>query len=1275
MTSSNSTINNLAEQLRWLLTTKPFVPCTAAPVRSTTTTGPENFDADEIESFVATALQENASNRATQRTRSAPDRSQDSGTSAAVEGGPQREEANMVRLRAAGESSTRARLVGQDGELKMGVTPRRTLELARSDGTPKSRMTSNTDIHSPIVSSSRQAVHTSRTMTTINSPDLELIDLTMDPRGVSTTASRKRKSNEMSRTVTPSRNKKRDTSSTEPDDGFTAIDAFTIPNEPPPPYSHSPRRVQSQTVILAIRSPSPVKVASFHVVPSTRKPEAFIDIHQPPPKAHMSSQSGHTGSSQSESRKRKAFMRVDSETSQAAMPLKRRVIPESDNESDEDVEVNTNSPGIIANSPIQVSDDATKTLQQPTETPFAPITEISNRELAVIDLFSRWTANDLDCELAVVDRVTESLRSQVTQHFNSGEPIPIELSTRQQNATKRRVVIESLKETLHKFARFEERKNGLKSLLDEAFANGLDFQDISAKNVALSNDIKSERIQAINKLRTCGLLTNSMQLTRPPSDRVNQAAVVQATQAETASYSRSHRQNYSTEVVEDRVKQTQHIQPSEYKTSTKSETWLPAEEIHFVSEVSERLNRSETMNHIPSQLKLNFQPTITRKEGKRPQQARFDDETDFDGMYEFPYEDEPGFEHMAEHNNPGDDFEYDDDDDEMLNQVGEQFESESHSHQTAHHNPRSMREPLRETNGNSNFRAQEFAYPTTKLTPGNPSSTHAIQPPKTKLQENPVGLEYPWSRDVKKVLLKNFKLTGFRPHQLESINATLAGKDCFVLMPTGGGKSLCYQLPAQVQTGKTRGVTIVISPLISLMEDQVAHLRKLSIQAFLVNSTSKPEQKSMIKAVLDNEPEPEKFITLLYVTPEMMSKNLSMVQTFRNLSARKKLARIVIDEAHCVSQWGHDFRPDYKELGSLRKQFAGVPVMALTATATENVKKDVVHQLHMEGCQMYKQSFNRPNLYYEVRPKRPKGVVVDIANLINEKFKNQCGIIYCLARSTCETLAKNLAEKHGISAHHYHAKLEPGEKSKIQADWQAGIHKVIVATIAFGMGIDKPDVRFVIHHSIPKSLEGYYQETGRAGRDGERSWCYLFYNGADFPQYKKMINDGDGSPEQKQRQLDMLKMVSQFVENKSDCRRQQVLLYFNESFNPADCHKACDNCNSTATFEVQDFSNYTRKALAVVRAFYSNTNPQAQGGATMPRLLEHFIGSKELSSKNGSDLPYFAAGSDLERENCERLFWKLLMIEALEEKNEPNRGGFMQSYIIVRLVALILVAI
>jgi bloom syndrome protein len=486
------------------------------------------------------------------------------------------------------------------------------------------------------------------------------------------------------------------------------------------------------------------------------------------------------------------------------------------------------------------------------------------------------------------------------------------------------------------------------------------------------------------------------------------------------------------------------------------------------------------------------------------------------------------------------------------------------------------------------------------------------------------------------------------------------------LMPTGGGKSLCYQLPALLTSGNTRGVTIVISPLLSLMEDQVMHLRELDVQAFLINSESSLDERNMILNAL-TESRVEEFIQLLYVTPEMLSRSPAITGAFQRLHARGRLARIVIDEAHCVSQWGHDFRPDYKQLGEVRQRFPGVPVMALTATATENVKVDVIHNLGMKGCEEYKQSFNRVNLSYEVRPKK-KGNVEDIAELIKTSYNGKCGIIYCLSRNKCETLAKQLQEKHKISAAHYHAAMEPAEKRKVQAEWQRGETHVIVATIAFGMGIDKPNVRFVIHQSIPKSLEGYYQETGRAGRDGLKSGCYLYWNFQDTTILKKMIDEGEGSYEQKERQRTMLRNVVQYCDNKSDCRRVQVLSYFSERFSVDGCKKTCDNCNSNSTFETHDFSQHAVSAVNLVSQLAQQKvkeYPVEYLKVTLLYCVEIFrgINSKKIKDAGHDQLREYSAGSDLGREDAERLFQLLLAEDALEEKNVVNKAGFASSYI------------
>ena len=540
---------------------------------------------------------------------------------------------------------------------------------------------------------------------------------------------------------------------------------------------------------------------------------------------------------------------------------------------------------------------------------------------------------------------------------------------------------------------------------------------------------------------------------------------------------------------------------------------------------------------------------------------------------------------------------------------------------------------------------------------GNASKPPQHKSPAHRHVSNASQMQFKWSADVKTGMRERFHLRGFRPNQLEAINATLSGKDAFVLMPTGGGKSLCYQLPSIVNSGKTRGVTIVISPLLSLMQDQVEHLQELKIQALVINSEVSAEHRRLVMDAL-REAKPEKYIQLLYITPEMISKSTTIVNALQSLQERRKLARIVIDEAHCVSQWGHDFRPDYKQLGEFRRKLHGVPVMALTATATENVKVDVIHNLSIKDCEVFTQSFNRPNLSYEVRKKESSAkALVEIENLINGQYRYQTGIIYCLSRQNCEDVARKLREKK-VQAHHYHAGMESAEKNEVQKQWQRGVFKVIVATIAFGMGIDKPDVRFVIHYTIPKSLEGYYQETGRAGRDGKRSGCYLFYGYGDTSTLKRMIDAGEGAWEQKERQRQMLRNIVQFCENRSDCRRVQVLNYFNESFDSKDCNDSCDNCTSSSQFESQDFTDFAVAAIDLVCSVQ-------RSNVTVLHCVDIFRGAKnkKIHDHGHEQVPNYGAGSSLDRGDAERLFYRLLSEDALVEDNAVNKGGFPIQYV------------
>ncbi|CAN4108121.1 unnamed protein product [Withania somnifera] len=450
--------------------------------------------------------------------------------------------------------------------------------------------------------------------------------------------------------------------------------------------------------------------------------------------------------------------------------------------------------------------------------------------------------------------------------------------------------------------------------------------------------------------------------------------------------------------------------------------------------------------------------------------------------------------------------------------------------------------------------------------------------------------EFPWTKKLEANNKKVFGNHSFRPNQREVINATMSGYDVFVLMPTGGGKSLTYQLPGLI----CPGITLVISPLVSLIQDQIMHLLQVNIPATYLSSNMEwPEQQEILRE-LNSDGCKYKF---LYVTPEKVAKSDILLRHLESLHARESLARIVIDEAHCVSQWGHDFRPDYQGLGILKKKFPTVPVLALTATATISVKEDVVQALGLANCIIFRQSFNRPNLRYTVIPKTKK-CLEDIGNFIQENHFDQCGIIYCLSRMDCERVAEKLQE-YGHKAAFYHGSMDGAQRANIQKQWSKDEINIICATVAFGMGINKPDVRFVIHHSLPKSIEGYHQECGRAGRDGLPSSCVLYYSYSDYIRVKHMISQGTveqsffGSGYGRSNVAasgriletnveNLLRMVS-YCENDVDCRRLLQLIHFGEKFESTNCRKTCDNCCKTQKCIEKDVTEVAKQLVELVK--------------------------------------------------------------------------------------------
>ena len=456
--------------------------------------------------------------------------------------------------------------------------------------------------------------------------------------------------------------------------------------------------------------------------------------------------------------------------------------------------------------------------------------------------------------------------------------------------------------------------------------------------------------------------------------------------------------------------------------------------------------------------------------------------------------------------------------------------------------------------------------------------------------------------NLTEILKKNFGFDTFKGDQEAVIKNLLDGNDTFVLMPTGGGKSLCYQLPSLIMDG----TAIVISPLIALMKNQVDAIRNLNevdgVAHFLNSSLTKQAIEGVKADVLSGKTK------LLYVAPESLTKE-DNVDFFKSI----KISFYAIDEAHCISEWGHDFRPEYRRIRPIINEIGPAPIIALTATATTKVRDDIKKSLGIQKAKDFKSSFNRPNLYYEVRPKT-KNIDKDIIKFIKSN-PGKSGIIYCLSRKKVEELAEIL-QANDIAAKPYHAGMDSAMRSQTQDDFIMEKIDVIVATIAFGMGIDKPDVRYVIHYEIPKSLEGYYQETGRAGRDGGEGQCIAFYNNKDLQKLEKFL---EGKPLAEQdigRQL--LKETTAYAES-SVCRRKLLLHYFGETYEVENCGN-CDNClNPKKQIEAQDMLELLLEAIIALKE-----NFKAEYG------IDVLVGKEtnDVLSHKHEELECFGSGSD-----------------------------------------------
>ncbi|MBK6814166.1 MAG: DNA helicase RecQ [Saprospiraceae bacterium] len=489
------------------------------------------------------------------------------------------------------------------------------------------------------------------------------------------------------------------------------------------------------------------------------------------------------------------------------------------------------------------------------------------------------------------------------------------------------------------------------------------------------------------------------------------------------------------------------------------------------------------------------------------------------------------------------------------------------------------------------------------------------------------------TEDLQSALQKHFGFNQFKGSQEDIIRNVLDGKDTFVIMPTGGGKSLCYQLPALM----LEGTAIIISPLIALMKNQVDAIRGYSQGDEIAHFLNSSLTRTQIKQVKDSIS--AKHTKLLYVAPETLTKDENL-EFLRGV----KVSLIAVDEAHCISEWGHDFRPEYRRIREMIDALGhSVPVMALTATATPKVQSDIVKTLDMHAPGIFKESFNRTNLFYEIRPKVNKAQTIkEIVQIFRTK-PGSSGIVYVQSRKSTEELAQTL-EVNGIKAAPYHAGLDTKLRAKIQDEFLMQDIDVICATIAFGMGIDKPDVRFVIHYDIPKSIENYYQETGRAGRDGLEGRCVAFYSAKDILILEKFLRDKDAA--ERDMGAHLLDEVVAFSETAA-CRRVFLLNYFGENYGEKDCQKMCDNCkNPKERMEVKNDMKTALLAIQETKEHY------------LTSLMVEFItgkATKEIKDYGFDEYEHFGAGEDKDA-----LFWHSIfrqgMLHGFIEKDIEQYG-------------------
>ncbi|XP_068163543.1 ATP-dependent DNA helicase Q1 isoform X2 [Antennarius striatus] len=453
----------------------------------------------------------------------------------------------------------------------------------------------------------------------------------------------------------------------------------------------------------------------------------------------------------------------------------------------------------------------------------------------------------------------------------------------------------------------------------------------------------------------------------------------------------------------------------------------------------------------------------------------------------------------------------------------------------------------------------------------------------------------------------------------------MSGKDLFVVMATGRGKSLCYQLPAVCSAG----FTLVVCPLVSLMEDQIMFLKSINVSAVMLNASSGKEHSRTVLAGLTDPKVPFK---LVYVTPEKIAKSKLLMSRLEKAYNANLLSRVAVDEVHCCSQWGHDFRPDYKMLGILKRQFPGVPLLGLTATATSSVLKDCEKILCVKQPITLTSSFNRKNLYYEVRMKDSdkEASTDDITSLIHARYKGQSGIVYVFSQKDAESMASGLKQR-GIVAYPYHANMDPEQKSCIHRKWSSNKIQVVVATVAFGMGIDKPDVRFVVHHTISKSIENYYQESGRAGRDDQPADCIVYFGFPDIFRISTMVVMENVGQQKLRQMVDYCQSVDR-------CRRSLIALHFDEVWDNEGCNQMCDTCRHAEVSTTVDITQHAKQVVQIVELAAS-----VDEKLTPLKLVEAWMGKGPAKRRK------MIQSTTLSRLQVERVIVQLLLLDYIRE--------------------------